>query len=128
MSQPDHDKMVKRALDFCKNNLFTDIKPDLVGGKKPDGYGGRIPDIETYRGGMKFLIEIEDCDSISTTTTLEQLSVFSKGKVNGLFKFIIVVPYPCQKDAENTLYTNNISYDKLWLYYPSINDLHAPIP
>ena len=128
MSQPDHDKMVRRVLDFCMNNSFIDIRADLVGGEKPEGYGGRVPDIEACVGSIKFLIEIEDCDSISTSTTLEQLSVFSKGKVSGLFKLVIVVPYSCQQDAENVLYKNSIAYDKLWLYYPTTNDLHAPIP
>jgi hypothetical protein len=120
--------MVRRVLDFCAGNSFTDIRPDLVGGEKPEGYGGRIPDIEAYRSGIRFLIEIEDCDSISTSTTLEQLSVFSRGKANDLFRFVVVVPYSCQEDAEKVLRRNSITYDGLWLYYPAINDLHAPIP
>ena len=127
MAQPDHDKMVKRVLDFCISKSFTNIRPDLVGGKKPEGYGGRIPDIEAYLSSTKFLIEVDDCDSISTNTTLEQLSAFSRGKENGLFRFVVVIPYSCQGDAEKVLQKNSITYDGLWLYYPYTNDLHAPL-
>ena len=89
MSQPDHDAMVRSAIKFCVKNGFTDIKADLTGYEKPNEYLNRIPDIEAYKDGKKHLIEVEDCESIKTTETLEQLKVFSQGRESSELRFII---------------------------------------
>jgi len=120
MSQPDHDTMVGSAVKNCVKYSLTNIKAHLEGQEHPEEYGGKIPDIEAYKNGTKYLIEIEDLESISRSDTIEQLKVFSKGRTSSKFKLIIVVPFSPEKpekDVKELLSSNGISYDNIWLYF-----------
>ena len=125
MSQPDHDVMVRSAVKNCEKSALTNIKAYLKGEEYPEEYGGKIPDIEAYTNDTKYLIEIEDLESISRSDTIEQLNAFSRGRTSSKFKLIIVVPYSPEKNEEyvkRLLSSNGIGYDNIWLYFSHSGD------
>jgi len=112
-----HDDIVKSAVEYCKKEGFTNIKATLPdsGFDYPDEYSGKIPDIEADKDGVKHLIEIETCDNISNTETIDQLRKLHKACVDSGYRFIVEVPAHCPEEAKDILSKNGISCE-FWRY------------
>lgn len=118
-TQVDHDEMVRNAVNFLRNNGYTNIKAHLSGFDTPSlirwegQYNGHIPDVEAYGNGRLSLFEVETADTIDDQHTANQWKLFAAHAKNNNGEFWVIVPRGKKYAAEQRIINLGIAA-KVW--------------
>ena len=118
ISETEHDKIVRDAVDYLTMQGFLNIKADLNGYVQPKKITwtatgkGHIPDV-TAQSSNLLIFEVETADSISHAHTADQWKLFSAYANQHGAIFWVVIPKGFDSDARSRLNQLGIQA-KIW--------------